>query len=123
MINDIDTQQIYGIMSMEDIEQMFTQIERRIGVHERDVLILEERCKPMTYDETFSQYMREHFARIDAQRAVNQAQQDAHWNKIIEWAAQKDREYRQFAEEQEQAEASKVISGETGGEDDRVSNS
>jgi hypothetical protein len=45
MINDMDTQQKYGIMSMEDIEQMFTQIERRIGVHERDVIVLEDRTR------------------------------------------------------------------------------
>jgi hypothetical protein len=45
MINDIDTQQIYGIMSMEEIEQMFSQIERRIGVHERDVIVLEDRSR------------------------------------------------------------------------------
>jgi hypothetical protein len=45
MINDIDTQEIYGIMSMEEIEQMFTQIERRIGVHERDVVVLEDRTR------------------------------------------------------------------------------
>jgi hypothetical protein len=45
MINDMDTQKIYGIMSIEDIEQMFTQIERRIGVHERDVIVLEDRTR------------------------------------------------------------------------------
>jgi hypothetical protein len=43
MINDMDTQKKYGIMSMEDIEQMFTQIERRIGVHEHKVSALEQR--------------------------------------------------------------------------------
>jgi hypothetical protein len=45
MINDMDTQKKYGIMSMEDIEQMFRQIERRIGVHERDVIVLEDRSR------------------------------------------------------------------------------
>jgi hypothetical protein len=43
MINDMDTQQKYGIMSMEEIEQMFSQIERRIGVHEHKVSALEQR--------------------------------------------------------------------------------
>jgi Holliday junction resolvasome RuvABC endonuclease subunit len=43
MINDMDTQEIYGIMSMEEIEQMFSQIERRIGVHEHKVSAIEQR--------------------------------------------------------------------------------
>jgi hypothetical protein len=45
MINDMDTQQNCGIISIEDIERMFSQIERRIGVHERDVIVLEDRSR------------------------------------------------------------------------------
>jgi hypothetical protein len=73
MINDMDTQEIYGIMSMEEIEQMFSQIERRIGVHEHKVSAIEQR-----------------------------------WMAFNEWWIH------------QQAEAPKVISGETGGEDDPV---
>lgn len=45
MENDIDMQQNYGIMSLQDIERMFYEIERRIGVHERDVVVLEDRTQ------------------------------------------------------------------------------
>jgi hypothetical protein len=45
MINDMDNQQTCVIMSMEDIERMVSQIERRIGVHERDVVVLEDRVR------------------------------------------------------------------------------
>jgi hypothetical protein len=68
---DIDTQKKCVIISLEEIEQMFNQIERRIGVHERDVIVLEDRTHAF----------------------------DRWWI-------------------QQQAEAHKVISGETGGEDD-----
>jgi hypothetical protein len=42
---DIDTQKKCVIISLEEIEQMFNQIERRIGVHERDVIVLEDRTR------------------------------------------------------------------------------
>jgi hypothetical protein len=109
MINDMDTQQKYGIMSIEDIEHAFNQIERRIGVHERDVIVLEDRTR------AFSDWWME---KNEPPPVIEETpEQKAHWAQMLEWAAQKDREYRQFAEEQEQAEAPKVISGKTGGED------
>jgi hypothetical protein len=39
----MDKQQMYGIMSMEDIEQAFSEVERRIGVHDYKVSKLEQR--------------------------------------------------------------------------------
>jgi hypothetical protein len=45
MINDMDNQQKCVIMSMEDIEQMFREMDKRIGLHERDVVVLEDRVR------------------------------------------------------------------------------
>lgn len=41
----MDKQQKCVIMSLDEIEHAFRQIERRIGVHERDVVVLEDRSR------------------------------------------------------------------------------
>jgi hypothetical protein len=109
----MDKQQMYGIMSMEDIEQAFNQIERRIGIHERDVIVLEERCKPMTYDETFTQFMREHFARVDAERAKKQDKVREHLN-----SPEFDADVKRIADEIEPAQALGIVGENAGGADE-----
>jgi hypothetical protein len=103
MINDMDTQQIYGIMSMEDIEQMFSQIERRIGVHEHKVSALEQRWID------FNQwYVEGSLMPGEVGRSCADEVGRAYLARL------------EMEQKQQQAEAPKVISGETGGEDDPV---
>lgn len=93
------------IMTMEEIEQMFLQIERRIGVHERDVMILEERCKM-----------------AESYKLGNIVIPDEFLNP--NWLRDKTMDYRdQREEETEQVEAPRVIEEGTGGEDDPIHNS